>query len=233
MQMNAREAMHVLELRTTPQGHPAYRSVCQEMHRLIAEEAGHRALADAMRTSTTRRTSSNASRRNAPPKRAAPRSRPDADEKSSRPPDLPRRAIVLVRGPALPLTERPASGVLLTHPCPAHPVVGLPEIARAGGGSKGPPGPRRPSRERWNNPPARSGRAKQWPQRSPGPRAHSRSRSRPRPPSIEARECPHAPRGRRAVPKTRRYTPRPRDPGNAGATPREPRTPRRDGRSPR
>ncbi len=49
MQMNAREAMHVLELRTTPQGHPAYRSVCQEMHRLIAEEAGHRALADAMR----------------------------------------------------------------------------------------------------------------------------------------------------------------------------------------
>jgi thymidylate synthase ThyX len=48
MQMNAREAMHVLELRTSPQGHPAYRQVCQEMHRLIAEEAGHRALAAAM-----------------------------------------------------------------------------------------------------------------------------------------------------------------------------------------
>ena len=48
MQMNAREAMHVLELRSSPQGHPSYRRVCQEMHRLIAERAGHRALADAM-----------------------------------------------------------------------------------------------------------------------------------------------------------------------------------------
>jgi hypothetical protein len=47
--MNAREAMHVLELRTAPQGHPAYRRVCQAMHRLIAEQAGHRGLADAMR----------------------------------------------------------------------------------------------------------------------------------------------------------------------------------------
>ena len=49
MEMNAREAMHVLELRTAPQGHPAYRRVCQEMHRLIAEQAGHRAIAAAMR----------------------------------------------------------------------------------------------------------------------------------------------------------------------------------------
>ncbi len=49
MQMNAREAMHVIELRTTPQGHPTYRRVCQEMHHLIAEQAGHRAIADAMR----------------------------------------------------------------------------------------------------------------------------------------------------------------------------------------
>jgi thymidylate synthase ThyX len=49
MDMDAREAMHVLELRTTPQGHPAYRRVCQEMHRLIAEVAGHRAIAEAMR----------------------------------------------------------------------------------------------------------------------------------------------------------------------------------------
>ena len=48
LRMNAREAMHVLELRTTPQGHPAYRRVCQRMHRLIAERAGHRAIADAM-----------------------------------------------------------------------------------------------------------------------------------------------------------------------------------------
>ena len=48
MDMNAREAMHVIELRTAPQGHPAYRRVCQSMHRLIAEHAGHRAIADAM-----------------------------------------------------------------------------------------------------------------------------------------------------------------------------------------
>ena len=48
MHMNAREAMHVIELRTTPQGHSSYREVCQEMHRLIAEQAGHRVIADAM-----------------------------------------------------------------------------------------------------------------------------------------------------------------------------------------
>jgi hypothetical protein len=48
MDMNAREAMHLIELRTTPQGHPVYRRVCQEMHRLIAEQAGHRAIAEAM-----------------------------------------------------------------------------------------------------------------------------------------------------------------------------------------
>jgi thymidylate synthase ThyX len=49
MEMSAREAMHVIELRTSPQGHPAYRRVCQHMHRLIADQAGHRAIADAMR----------------------------------------------------------------------------------------------------------------------------------------------------------------------------------------
>jgi thymidylate synthase ThyX len=48
MQFNAREAMHLLELRTTPQGHPAYRQVGQEMHRLIAAEAGHHAVAELM-----------------------------------------------------------------------------------------------------------------------------------------------------------------------------------------
>jgi thymidylate synthase ThyX len=48
MEMNAREAMHVIELRTSPQGHPAYRRVCQLMHRAIADVAGHRALAAAM-----------------------------------------------------------------------------------------------------------------------------------------------------------------------------------------
>jgi len=48
MDMNAREAMHVIELRTAPQGHPAYRRVCQLMHTAIAETAGHRAIAAAM-----------------------------------------------------------------------------------------------------------------------------------------------------------------------------------------
>ena len=48
MDMNAREAMHVIELRTAPQGHPAYRRVCQLMHRAIGEVAGHRAIAGAM-----------------------------------------------------------------------------------------------------------------------------------------------------------------------------------------
>jgi thymidylate synthase ThyX len=48
MQMNAREAMHLTELRSGPQGHPGYRWVAQEMHRLIAEQAGHRLLAEAM-----------------------------------------------------------------------------------------------------------------------------------------------------------------------------------------
>jgi hypothetical protein len=48
MQMNAREAMHLIELRSGPQGHPSYRWVAHEMHRLIAERAGHRLLAEAM-----------------------------------------------------------------------------------------------------------------------------------------------------------------------------------------
>ncbi len=48
-QMNVREAFHLLELRTGSGGHPGYRRVCQEMHRLIAEKAGHQQLAAAMR----------------------------------------------------------------------------------------------------------------------------------------------------------------------------------------
>jgi thymidylate synthase ThyX len=48
MDMNAREAMHVIELRTAPQGHPSYRRVCQAMHAQIRETAGHRAIAAAM-----------------------------------------------------------------------------------------------------------------------------------------------------------------------------------------
>ena len=49
MQMNAREAMHLCELRSSPQGHPTYRRIAQEMHQQIAERAGHRAIAAAMR----------------------------------------------------------------------------------------------------------------------------------------------------------------------------------------
>jgi thymidylate synthase ThyX len=48
VEMNAREAMHMIELRTGPQGHPAYRRVCQQMHRLIADRAGHKAIAASM-----------------------------------------------------------------------------------------------------------------------------------------------------------------------------------------
>ncbi|HVX22005.1 MAG TPA: FAD-dependent thymidylate synthase [Acidimicrobiales bacterium] len=48
MQMNAREAMHLIELRSGPQGHPAYRQVAQDMHRAIDQVAGHRAIAAAM-----------------------------------------------------------------------------------------------------------------------------------------------------------------------------------------
>jgi thymidylate synthase ThyX len=48
VQMNAREAMHVLELRTTREGHPEYRKVCQAMHDLIADQAGHRSIAAMM-----------------------------------------------------------------------------------------------------------------------------------------------------------------------------------------
>jgi thymidylate synthase ThyX len=49
MEMNAREAMHLIELRTAPQGHPAYRRICQAMHTEIAERAGHRLIAEAMK----------------------------------------------------------------------------------------------------------------------------------------------------------------------------------------
>jgi dTMP kinase len=34
---NAREAFHILELRTSPQGHPGYRKLAREMHKKIAE----------------------------------------------------------------------------------------------------------------------------------------------------------------------------------------------------
>ena len=49
MTLNAREAMHLIELRSQPQGHESYRRVAREMHRRIADEAGHHALAAMMR----------------------------------------------------------------------------------------------------------------------------------------------------------------------------------------
>lgn len=48
MNLNAREAFHMLELRTQQGGHPDYREVCQEMHRQIRDVAGHRRIAAAM-----------------------------------------------------------------------------------------------------------------------------------------------------------------------------------------
>ncbi len=44
MKMNLREALHMIELRTMPQGHPDYRFICQEMWRRIQEV--HPALAE-------------------------------------------------------------------------------------------------------------------------------------------------------------------------------------------
>ena len=45
--LNAREAMHLIELRSQPQGHVAYREVAQQMHARIAE-AGHLGIAGMM-----------------------------------------------------------------------------------------------------------------------------------------------------------------------------------------
>ncbi|VAW08595.1 Thymidylate synthase ThyX [hydrothermal vent metagenome] len=48
LKLNAREAFHMLELRTQQGGHPGYRAVCQEMHRQIRDVAGHGRIAEAM-----------------------------------------------------------------------------------------------------------------------------------------------------------------------------------------
>ena len=45
MQFNAREALHMLELRSQPQGHPNYRRIAQEMYHQIANRAGHESVA--------------------------------------------------------------------------------------------------------------------------------------------------------------------------------------------
>jgi thymidylate synthase ThyX len=46
LDLNAREAMHLIELRSGVEGHPSYRAVAQQMHALIAER--HPAVAAAM-----------------------------------------------------------------------------------------------------------------------------------------------------------------------------------------
>ncbi len=46
MQFNAREALHMIELRSQPQGHPNYRRVAQAMYEQIASKAGHLAVAE-------------------------------------------------------------------------------------------------------------------------------------------------------------------------------------------
>jgi thymidylate synthase ThyX len=48
MEMNPRQAFHLIELRSQPAGHPSYRSVAHQMHLAIKDVAGHRLIADAM-----------------------------------------------------------------------------------------------------------------------------------------------------------------------------------------
>ncbi|MEX1126256.1 MAG: FAD-dependent thymidylate synthase [Acidimicrobiia bacterium] len=48
MEMNPRQAFHLIELRSQPAGHPAYRAVAHAMHRAIRDVAGHHLIADAM-----------------------------------------------------------------------------------------------------------------------------------------------------------------------------------------
>jgi hypothetical protein len=48
LDLDAREAFHLIELRSQAGGHPDYRRIAQTMHRLIAEQAGHRLIAGAM-----------------------------------------------------------------------------------------------------------------------------------------------------------------------------------------
>src|SRR3954451_18954510 len=73
MQMNAREAMHLIELRTGPQGHPEYRKVGREMHRLIAEQAGHKAVAELIQSVAHPHDGHAARGRQAPARRPPPR----------------------------------------------------------------------------------------------------------------------------------------------------------------
>jgi hypothetical protein len=49
LQLNAREAVHLIELRTSEQAHRNYRAIARRMFELIRDEAGHRAIAATMK----------------------------------------------------------------------------------------------------------------------------------------------------------------------------------------
>ena len=125
MQLNAREAMHLLELRTTPQGHPAYRQVGQEMHRLIAEEAGHqrRGRDDVVRRPQPR-AGARATRRRAAGRGPAPGGLTDGPIRRRRTTEDLRRSRTNRRG----CVYHPARGNLPTPPYAAcSPIAGAPE----------------------------------------------------------------------------------------------------------
>ena len=42
MEMNPRQAFHLVELRSQQAGHPAYRTVAHQMHQAIRDVADHR-----------------------------------------------------------------------------------------------------------------------------------------------------------------------------------------------
>jgi len=47
--MSPRQVFQLIELRSQPAGHAAYRTVAHQMHRAIRDVAGHRLIADAMK----------------------------------------------------------------------------------------------------------------------------------------------------------------------------------------
>lgn len=49
LKLNAREAMHLIELRTMKSAHPSYKRTAQQMRYLISEHAGHKLIAETMK----------------------------------------------------------------------------------------------------------------------------------------------------------------------------------------
>ena len=105
MQCNAREAMHLIELRSGPQGHPAYRRVAQQMHRAIAEQAGHHAHRRGHDLRRPRgRPNSNGSNPSAAPSAAARKNLQHTDQEQS--------TSSLMGGGQFPLTPPPSECVV-------------------------------------------------------------------------------------------------------------------------